>query len=138
MGQMIFLYDFEFVPFTNPPRTKERFEQDLRDFFKARDLDYGMSALGGMVSTRGSVHSTRRPVTEEDRQALAGWAGSQRVRCTARLGAVEEDHEDLQLFREVTEWVFPVDNLSADDRAEAAAYHRWIQNIGKPEDGKRD
>ncbi|HWE40540.1 MAG TPA: hypothetical protein VG406_28590 [Isosphaeraceae bacterium] len=124
MGELLFLYDFEFVPDENPPGTKEQFEEGLRRFFESRDLDYGMSALGGMVSTRGDVRGRSCPVTEEDRRALAQWVRCRRVRCTARLGALEEDHADLELFREVTEWVFAIDNRSESGRPDAAENER--------------
>jgi hypothetical protein len=131
VGELLFLYDFEFVPYQNPPHTKDRFSEDLRAFFGARGLDYGMSALGGMVHCRDDVRGKGRPVTDDDRQALAAWASRQRVRCTARLGALEQDREDLQLFRPVTEWVFAIDNLTDEDRAEAAAWHertrQWVR-----------
>jgi hypothetical protein len=124
---MMFLYDLEFVPYEKPPHTGDRFTEDLREFFESRGLDSGMSAMGGMGHTRGDGRGRGRPVIEEDRQALARWAESQRVRCTARLGAVEEDREGLALFREVTEWVFQVDILMDGNRAEAAAYAQRIR-----------
>jgi hypothetical protein len=127
VGEVLFLYDFEFAPYQNPPHAKDRFAEDLRAYFEDRGLDYGMSALGGMVCCRGDVRGKGRPVTEDDRRALATWASSQRVRCTARLGALEEDRDDIQLFREVTEWVFVIDNLTPEDRAEVAAWHEVIQ-----------
>ncbi len=133
MGEVLFLYDFEFVPYQNPPKTKDGFEEDLKSYFVAQGLDFGMSALGGMVSCRGHVSGKGRSVTEIDRQSLAKWARAQRVRCTARLGALEEDHDDLQFFRKVTEWVFEIDNLTPEERAEAAAYHdeirRWVESV---------
>ncbi len=133
LGKPLLLYDFEFVPYQNPPYTRERFSEALRAFFEDRGLDYGMSSLGGMVHCRGDVRGKERPVTEDDRQALAAWAGRQRVRCTARLGAIEEDHDDLALFREVTEWVFDVDNLAAEDRAKADEWRegirQWVRSV---------
>jgi hypothetical protein len=133
VGSVLFLYDFEFVPYENPPHTIDRFSRALRAYFEDRGLEYGMSALGGMVHCRGHVFSDRRPVTEDDRRGLAEWAGGQRVRCTARLGALEEDHGGIELFREVTEWVFVIDNRTAEDRAEAAAYRereaRWVRSV---------
>ena len=135
MGEVLFLYDFEFVPYQNPPHTMDRFKEELRAHFVANGLDYGMSALGGMVHCRGDVRSKGRQVTEEDRQSLAAWAGVQRVRCTARLGALEQDREGIEFFRPVTEWVFALDNLTDADRAEAAAWHesirQWMQSAQK-------
>jgi hypothetical protein len=127
VGELLFLYDFEFVPYQNPPHTKDRFSEDLRAFFEGHRLDYGMSALGGMVHCRGYVCGKGRPVTEEDRQALAAWARRQRVCCTARLGALELDREGIDLFRSVTEWVFAIDNLTDEDRAEAAAWQESMR-----------
>jgi hypothetical protein len=132
VGEMLFLYDFEFVPYQNPPHTKDRFAEDLRAYFTSNGLNYGMSALGGMVHCRGDVRGKSRPATEEDRQALAAWASRQRVRCTARLGVLELNREDIEFFRPVTEWVFAIDNLTDEDRAEAAAWHesirQWVQS----------
>lgn len=131
MGEPLFLYDFEFVPYENPPRTKDRFSEALRAYFAHRGLDYGMSALGGMVHCRGDVRGKRRPVTEDDRQALAEWARGQRVRCIARMGALEEDRDGIEFFREITEWVFVIDNLTANDRAEAAAWREGIRQVAQ-------
>ena len=132
MPEALFLYDFEFVAYENPPGTMDRFSEDLKAFVKSRGLRIGMSGLGGMVRCQGHVEGLERPVTEEDRQALATWAGRQRVRCTARLGALEQDREDTQYFRPITEWEFAIDNLTDEDRAEAAAWHesirQWVQS----------
>jgi hypothetical protein len=74
-----------------------------------------MSVLGGMVCCCSTVFSKKeRPVTEDDRRVLAEWTNGQRVRCTARLGALKEDHAGIELLREVTEWVFAIDNLTAE------------------------
>lgn len=129
MGDRLFLYHFELDPRRNPPHTIERFSEALRAYFEARGLEYGMSGLGGAVHCRGCVFGTGRELTEDDRRALGDWARGQRVRCTARLGALEEDHDDLPLFREVTEWVFEIDNLLDEDRAEAEA---WQEEIRRP------
>src|SRR4051812_11716049 len=64
VGEVLFLYDFEFVPFQNPPHTMSRFQEDLRAYFVAQRLNYGMSALGGMVHCRGDIRGTSQPVTE--------------------------------------------------------------------------
>lgn len=127
MGEVLFLYDFEFVPYQNPPHTMDRFAEDLRAYFVARNLDYGMSAMGGTVHCHGEVRGKDRPVSEEDRRTLAAWASGQRVRCTARLGALEQDRGGIEFFRPVTEWVFAIDNLTDEDRAEAAAWHERIR-----------
>ena len=74
MGEVLFLYHFEFAAYQNPPQTKDRFEEDLKAYFAAQGLDFGMSALGGMVACRGHVSGRGRSVTEFDRHALAEWA----------------------------------------------------------------
>ena len=127
MGEVLFLYDFEFDPYRNPPGTMSWFTEELRAYFVAHDLNYGMSALGGMIHCRGDIRGKGRPVTEDDRQALAAWASTQRVQCTVRLGALEPDREDIEFFRVITEWVFPIDNLSAEDRAEAAVWQESVR-----------
>ena len=135
MGEVTVFVPLRVRSVPNPPRTKDRFEEDLKAYFAAQGLDFGMSALGGMVACRGHVSGKGRSVTEFDRHALAEWAKAQRVRCTARLGALEIDHDDLQFFREVTECVFEIDNLTPEDRAEAAAFHeetrRWVESVQK-------
>ena len=132
MDELLVLYDFEFVPYQNPPNTKDRFEEDLRAFIQSLGLAFGLSALGGMTHCRGEVRGQGRSVTEEDRQALASWAGRQRVRCTARLGRLEEDHGGIQFLQPITEWVFAIDNLTDEDRAEAAAWHERIRQWVRP------
>lgn len=123
----MFLYDVEFVPGWNPPDTRDRFAQALRSYFESREFDAGMSALGGIVRCQGDVRRRGRPVTEYDRRALAEWIKSQPVKCIARLGKLEEDDEELQFFREITEWVFEVGPLTDDDRKVAIAWHRKLQ-----------
>lgn len=129
MSQLLFLYDFEFVAFENPSGTKDRFEENLKTFFESCDWDYKLSALGGMIHTCGYIQGRKRPVTEDDRHLLARWAKAQRVRCVARLGALEEYSKETDFFRDVTEWVFPVDNLDESDRTEAAKYQQWIRDL---------
>ena len=133
MGDVLFLYFFEFVPFENPPQTMDRFSEDLKAYFDANRLGYMMSALGGMVACRGIVFGKGRPVADEDQKRLAEWAGRQHVRCTGRLGALELEREDIEYFRPVTEWVFAIDNLTDEDRAEAAARHenirQWVETL---------
>lgn len=136
MSERLFLYEFKFVPYTNPPQAMERFREELRAYLVDQQLDYGMSALGGMVSIRGDIRRKDRHVSDLDRQSLAQWASQQQVKCECRLGAIEEDHPDLQLFREITEWVFPIDNLMAEERTTAAQWkeeiHRQAQANRKP------
>jgi hypothetical protein len=55
---------------------------------------------------------------------------AQHVKCIARLGALEEDNDDTQSFRPITEWVFEVDNLTEPDRRRAAA--AWRKLYGHP------
>ena len=118
----LFLYDVEFPPYQNPPGTKDRCDTDLGAYFVSRGLDYGMSALGGNVRTRGDVRRRRRPVKDADRHALGAWIQTRPVRCIARLGAVERLTGSTEFFRDITEWVFEVDNLTDDDRRRAAEY----------------
>jgi uncharacterized protein YggL (DUF469 family) len=127
MDNIVFLFDFEFIPYTNPPDAMDRFTRGLKAFLVARGVDYAISGLGGMVHCRGVVGGEKgRPVTKDDREAVACWAQNQRVQCTARLGALEEDREETQYFRDVTEWVFNIDNLTDEDRAVAAA---WLERV---------
>jgi hypothetical protein len=128
----LFLYQVEFPPFANPPNTKLRFEEDLQSFLKARRLRFLMGAQGGMAHTYGVVYRKRWGVKEADRIALAEWIKLQRIYATARLGDLEEDTKETNLIREITEWVFEVDNLTDPDHAEAADYRtkmiRWIES----------
>jgi uncharacterized protein YggL (DUF469 family) len=124
METILFLYDVEFVPGWNPPRTRDRFAAVLRSYFESQGLDAGMSALGADVRCQGDVRRNDGPVTEEDRQALAEWIRTQPVKCIVRLGQLETELEDTQYFREITEWVFEVGDLTDEDRAQAA---RWLE-----------
>jgi hypothetical protein len=125
----LFLYHVEFPPFANPPSTKSRFEEDLKTFLKARHLRFLMGQQGGMANTYGVVHRKRWGVKEADRMALTEWIKVQRIRCTARLGDLEEDTEDTELVREITELVFEVDNLTKEDRKAATAYKRETEKF---------
>jgi hypothetical protein len=127
VGVVLFLYDVEFVPGWNPPRTRDRFAESLRSYFESQGLDFGMSALGGMVRCQGDVRRRIGPVTEDDRRALAEWIKSQPVKCIARLGRLEEEHEGTRYFREITEWVFEVGEPTDDDRAHAVAWHAKLR-----------
>lgn len=89
-----------------------------------------MSALGGMVRCRGDVRRKAGEVTEADRQSLAEWIKAQHVKCVARLGALEEENDDTQSFRRISEWVFEVDNLADADRRAAA--DAWRKLYGPP------
>ena len=93
-------------------------------FLKARHLRVLMGQHGGMANTYGVVHRKRWGVKEKDRVAFAEWIKAQRVRCTVRLGELEEETESTDLVREITEWIFEVDNLTKDDRKAAAAAAR--------------
>jgi hypothetical protein len=128
---VLFLYDVEFVPVCNPPHTRDRFAEALRSYFEQWGLDAGMSALGGMVRCQGDVRRRSGQVTEDDRQALAEWIKAQPVKCIARLGALEEEHEGTQYFREITEWVFEVGEPTAEDYARAAAWREQRQQWRK-------
>jgi hypothetical protein len=44
-----------------------------------------------------------------------------------RLGDLEEDNDETQLVRKITEWVFEVDNLTKEDRRAAAAHEREMK-----------
>jgi hypothetical protein len=127
----IFLYDVEFIPYTNPPHRKDQFSESLKEFFRANHLDFLMSALGGMARTRGIVYRKEGEVSQQDRERVAGFIGQQPIFATARIGELEVETEATDYFREVTEWVFAVDNLTDADRAQAAAYdehiRRWLR-----------
>jgi hypothetical protein len=113
----------------NPPGRKEQFEADMRAFLKARRLRCLMGAFGGRANTYGVVHRKRWGVKEADREVLAEWIKLQRIRGTVRLGALEVDDESTELVRDITEWVFEVDNLTAKDRKEAATYKKkWTRH----------
>ncbi len=77
-----------------------------------------------MANTYGVVHRKRWGVKEADRIAFADWIKSQRIRATARLGELEKDTATTDLVRTITEWVFPVDNLTEENRQATTAYNR--------------
>jgi hypothetical protein len=120
MHDTYFLYRISLLTEQNPPGTMDRLREDLRAYFVESELDYGMGALGGGLHCYGDVRGKERSVTDKDRQALAEWFRGQRICAVAQLGAIESGETRL---RPITEWVFPVDNLTDADRTEAAAYH---------------
>jgi hypothetical protein len=81
-----------------------------------------MGQQGGMINTYGVVYRKRWGVKEEHRVALADWIKLQPIRCTARLGELEEDTESTDLDRDITEWVFQVENLPKEVRKATKAY----------------
>ena len=107
----LFLFDFEFPPGVNPPDAKMRFEEELMAFLRARRVRVLLGQQGGCAYTYGVVHRKRWGVKETDRQAFADWIKKQPLRCTARLGRLEEDTPTTDLVREITESRFEVDNL---------------------------
>jgi hypothetical protein len=122
----LFLYHVEFAPYANPPDTKACFEADLQAFLKARRLRCLVGLHGGMKNTYGVVYRNRWGVKEADRIAFAEWIMHQRICGTARLSELEEDAESTDLDRDITEWVFEVDNLTKADRREAAEYKKSV------------
>lgn len=128
-SNVIFLYDVEFVPFKNPPGTKERFEENLKEqAFRANGLDFLMSGLGGMVHTRGIVFRRTEALTMQDRQKVEDWLRTRPMRCTVRLSDLEQESDSTDYFRAITERVFEVDNLTEEDRRQAAAYEAQIKS----------
>ncbi len=122
MHDAFFRYDIELTPEQNPRGVMERFSEELRAWFVARSLDYGMGALGGGRHCYGEI-GPHPPATEADRQAMAAWLREQRIHATVRLGSVEWPHPPVDMLAPIIGWVFAVDNLTDADRAEAAAYH---------------
>jgi hypothetical protein len=90
-----------------------------------------MGQHGGTANTYGVVHRKRWGVKEADRQALADWIRAQPIRATVRLGALEEDTAVTELARDITEWVFEVNNLSALVRRRAAANKKAAGDTGR-------
>jgi hypothetical protein len=127
----IFLYDIEFVAYTNPPHRMDQFSEALKEFFRASRLDFLMSGLGGAVRCYGIVYRKKGDVSQQDREDMAEFIRQQPILATARIGELEQETESTNYVRPVTEWVFAVDNLTDADRAEAAAYHeeirRWVR-----------
>ena len=119
-GDVVFRFSFTFLPYANPPGLKERFEKALREYLDSRGLDFGMAGVEGKTSTRGFVRGKNRPLTLEDQEALAQWAMAQRIKCSALLSPLENEMDVLDLFDDNGGWGFLVDNLTEEDRAEAA------------------
>ena len=126
MNRLLFLYRFEFPPHENPPKRKDEFEENLKAYLALKGLGFGMSALGGARLTMGTVDRENGDVSIEDRANFAAWAKSQPIKAIAGLGEIEADHDDLELFREIHEWNFRIDNLSQTDRADAAKHKQKI------------
>ena len=60
VGDILFLYYLEFVPGWNPEDACDHFSEALRSYFVSRGLEFGMSALGGMVRSKLSRQSDGR------------------------------------------------------------------------------
>jgi hypothetical protein len=61
-----------------------------------------------------------RQLTYEDQQTLSRRAIAQKVKCSALLSSLENEVDVLDLFDDNGGWVFLVDNLTEEDKAEAA------------------
>jgi hypothetical protein len=118
MVDAFFQYDIEITHGRNPRGTKDWFQESLREWFVRRGLDYGMGAMGG-PHVYGTV-GTQPPATEADRRDLAAWVACQRIDATVRLGPITPNEPDL--LTPITDWVFAVDNLTAEEKAAALAY----------------
>jgi hypothetical protein len=127
----IFLYDVEFVAYTNPPYRKDQFSEALKEFFRANGLDFLMSALGGMIHTTGIVFRKDGEISQQDRERLAQFISQQPILATVHIGELEQQTESTDYFRPITEWVFSVDNLTQADRLQAAAYLEKIRQLGR-------
>jgi hypothetical protein len=138
-GDVVFRFSFTFLPHANPPGLKERFEKVLRDYMESRGFDYGMAGVDVKTFTRGFVRGKDRPLTYEDQQALAQWAMAQRIKCSALLGSLEEEIDVLDLFDDKGGWAFLVDNLTEEDRSEAAecraVAHHYLRTPREGEKG---
>jgi hypothetical protein len=121
-----FRFDIELTPEQNPPGTMDRLREDLRAWFVARRLSYGMGALGGNRHCYGEV-GPDPPATEGDRQAMAEWIRGQGMCATVRLTSVVPFGPSIDMLAPITDWVFPVDTLTETDMAEAAAYHAELR-----------
>jgi hypothetical protein len=110
-----------------------RFETDLMAFIKDRRLRCVMGLHGGMTNTYGVVHRKRWGVKEEDRIAVADWIKIQRIRATVRLGELEEDNDSTEFGRDITEWVFEVDNPATEAHEDSTAHKREISKLSEPQ-----
>jgi hypothetical protein len=115
----LFLVRVEFRPFANPAGTTARFEEALKVYLKGRRLHCLIGGQGGTACTYGVVYRKRWGVKEDDRVALAKWISAQRICATVKLGDLQEDSDSTDLIREITEWVFQVDNLTKRHRSKA-------------------
>jgi hypothetical protein len=121
-----FQFVIEFDPFGIPPGFKTRFELSLREeAVLVRGLKCYLGALGGNRFTYGFIWRPEGAVTLEDRQRFEEWLHAQPITCKVALG----DPEPLRtsdINREVTERVFELDNMSAEDRQAAAEWRAWV------------
>jgi hypothetical protein len=132
VGDVVFRFSFAFLPNANPPGLKERFEKALRDYLEARGFDFGMAGIEGKTYMRGFVRGKDGPVTYEDQEALQNWVMAQRIKCSALLGYLEEEVNVLDLFDDKGGWGFWVDNLTEEDRAEAAECRSIADHFERP------
>jgi|GEM_PF-5366392 len=131
MSHMLFQYRCVFDRDANPPTRKTEFDESLKTFASEIGLTCHMSALGGGTHTIGTIHHERRDVAKQDRASIAEWIKDQPVRLTASFGPIERDHNELELFGDVDDLVFTVDNLSKDDLQQAKAYQEKIRRLAE-------
>ncbi len=120
-----FVYDIELSSEQNPPGTMDRLREELRTFFVAHNMKYGMGALGGSRHCYGTVQATEREIAENARQAISDWVKTQRISGIARFGSAKDT--EPKLLAPITDMVFAMDNLTEEDRCEAARYHTDIR-----------
>jgi hypothetical protein len=120
-----FVYNIELSSEQNPPGTMDRLREELRKYFVEQGIEYGMGALGGSRHCYGTVHAADRPTAEKVRQDLSEWVKTQPFSGIARFDAANET--EAALLEPITDLVCGVDNLTEDDRAEAARYYRELR-----------
>jgi hypothetical protein len=119
-GDVVFRFSFTFLPHANPPGLKERFEKALGEYLESHGFDFGMAGVENKLYTRGFARGKYRGVTYGDQKDLAEWTMAQRINCSALLGSLENEVDPLDLFDDKGGWLFSVDNLTDEDRAEAS------------------
>lgn len=133
---LVFRYMIEFPTFANPPKRKDELEESLREFLQTSGFDYVMGALGGMARTYGQVGRKQGDALPEDRELLRSWLAKQPMKCVVRIGSLEKNSPNIDVLGVITETIVTVDNLTDEDRAEAATFaekiSKLIQQRAKP------
>ena len=124
-GKVAFAVKITFMGAVNPRGTKDRLEDELRQFVLGLGLECYLGPFGGITTTYGFIWAD-----DGERDLLAargrveGWLRERRISGLCKLGDLE-DFEMTDINRDVAGGrAFSVDNLTDEDRRVAAEWRR--------------